>query len=129
MMVALYCKVITEIPHYMRLTELSTMKNSTTCFLALIFLLLLGVLAYAAEPADGIETKVVRVFTTKKTGYYHKPWKSPDFSEVRASGFFFKDDRNFPGRRGLILTNAHAASMAESIKISNGREQRRYEVK
>lgn len=76
-----------------------------------------------------IETQVLRIFAVKNASYYHKPWKSPDFSEVRASGFFFSDEKNFPEKRGLILTNAHAVSMAQSIKISNGREKRRYSVK
>ncbi|MFH1117812.1 MAG: trypsin-like peptidase domain-containing protein [Pseudomonadota bacterium] len=75
-----------------------------------------------------IETQVLRVFATKRSGYYHKPWKSPDFVHVKGSGFFFRDDGIFPGKRGLILTNAHAVSMAQSIKVSNGREKRRYEV-
>lgn len=75
-----------------------------------------------------IETQVLRVFAVKNASYYHKPWKSPDFSEVRGSGFFFKDEKNFPGKKGLIITNAHAVSMAQSIKVSNGREKRRYAV-
>jgi S1-C subfamily serine protease len=75
-----------------------------------------------------IETQVLRVFAVKNASYYHKPWKSPDFSEVRGSGFFFKDEKNFPGKNGLIITNAHAVSMAQSIKVSNGREKRRYVV-
>lgn len=83
----------------------------------------------AAQPIASIETQVLRVFSTKKSSYYHKPWKSPDFNQVKASGFFFKDEKNFPGEKGLILTNAHAVSMAQSIKVSNGREKRRYEVK
>ncbi len=76
-----------------------------------------------------IETQVLRVFAVKNASYYHKPWKSPDFTEVRGSGFFFKDEENFPGKEGMIITNAHAVSMAQSIKVSNGREKRRYEVK
>ncbi len=76
-----------------------------------------------------IETQVLRLFATKNSGYYHKPWKSPDFSNLKASGFFFKDDKSFPDKEGLILTNAHAVSMAQSIKVSNGREKRRYDVK
>ena len=75
-----------------------------------------------------IEAQVLRVFCTKNSAYYHKPWKSPDFTNVRASGFFFQDETNFPGRKGLILTNAHAVMMAQSILVSNGREKRRYEV-
>lgn len=76
-----------------------------------------------------IETQVLRIFAAKRSGYYHKPWKSPDFSHVKGSGFFFQDERCFPNRKGLILTNAHAVSQAESIKVSNGREKRRYKVK
>jgi S1-C subfamily serine protease len=71
---------------------------------------------------------VVRILATKKSGYYHKPWKSPNFDTGSASGFFFEDEKNFPGMKGLILTNAHAVSMAQSIKISNGREKRRYKA-
>ncbi|MGA8832450.1 MAG: hypothetical protein WB554_12650, partial [Desulfomonilaceae bacterium] len=57
----------------------------------------------SAEPIDpAIETKVLRVFITKKAPYYHKPWKSPDFTNIKASAFFFKDDKLFPGRKGLI---------------------------
>lgn len=76
-----------------------------------------------------IETQVVRVLATNKAGYYHKPWKSPNFTTTQASGFFFKDERNFPGREGLILTNAHAVSQAQSIKVSNGVEKRHYDAK
>jgi S1-C subfamily serine protease len=87
--------------------------------------------AWCADHANNsiIETQVLRIFATKRSGYYHKPWKSPDFSSVKASGFFFKDDRIFPGERGLILTNAHAVSQAQIIKVSNGREKRRYDVR
>jgi S1-C subfamily serine protease len=98
------------------------------CFSLLIFLLV-GSYCYAAKLNAGIETQVVRVLSTKKSGYYHKPWKSPNFDTVAASGFFFEDEKNFPGMKGLILTNAHAVAMAQSIKISNGREKRRYKVK
>jgi S1-C subfamily serine protease len=83
----------------------------------------------AAQFNSAIETQVLRIFTTKNSAYYHKPWKSPDFTNVKASGFFFKDEKDFPGQEGLILTNAHAVSMAQSIKVSNGREKRRYDVK
>jgi len=85
--------------------------------------------AYCLQGNSLIETQVLRVFAVKKSGYYHKPWKTPDFVEVKASGFFFKDDKCFPGKKGLILTNAHAAALAQSIKVSNGREKRRYTVK
>lgn len=84
-----------------------------------------------ATPTDNnsIETKVLRVFAVKKSPYYHKPWKSPDFTQVKGSGFFFSDEKNFPGRKGLILTNAHTVSMSESVQISNGKEKRRYEAR
>lgn len=82
-----------------------------------------------AQFNSAIETQVLRVFSTKNSAYYHKPWKSPDFTNVKGSGFFFQDEKNFPGQEGLILTNAHAVSMAQSIKVSNGREKRRYDVK
>ena len=75
-----------------------------------------------------IETRVVRVFATRKSNYYHKPWKSPDFSSIRASGFFFKDEKHFPGEKGLILTNAHVVSMGQRIMVSSGKEKRRYLV-
>jgi S1-C subfamily serine protease len=89
----------------------------------------LGFVCYAEYPNSRIDTLVVRVLATKKSGYYHKPWKSPNFDTVAASGFFFEDEKNFPGMKGLILTNAHAIAMAQSIKVSNGREKRRYTVK
>ncbi len=96
-----------------------------------LVLVLLPVESYCSEERalPVIETQVLRLFTTKNSGYYHKPWKSPDFTNLKASGFFFKDDKNFPDKEGLILTNAHAVSMAQSIKVSNGREKRRYDVK
>jgi len=71
----------------------------------------------------------LRIFTSKNSGYYHKPWKTPDFSHIKGSGFFFRDEANFPGKEGLILTNAHTVSLAQSIRVSNGREKRQYEVK
>jgi S1-C subfamily serine protease len=83
----------------------------------------------AGESGAAIETQVLRIFSTKMSGYYHKPWKAPDFNQLKASGFFFRDDKLFPGKRGLIFTNAHAVSMAQDIKVSNGREKRRYDVK
>ena len=99
-------------------------------FLALaLTILLVSLPAQGVRANSDIETKVVRVNATKIAGYYHKPWKSPNFVTVRGSGFFFKDEKDFPNVRGLILTNAHAVSMAESIKISNGREKRRYGAK
>src|SRR5271157_982610 len=97
----------------------------------LLVLVLLPFESYGREEGTlpTIETQVLRLFATKNSGYYHKPWKSPDFTNLKASGFFFKDDKNFPDKEGLILTNAHAVSMAQSIKVSNGREKRRYDVK
>ncbi|MBI5249847.1 MAG: hypothetical protein HY912_10155, partial [Desulfomonile tiedjei] len=50
-----------------------------------------------------IETQVLRIFAVKNASYYHKPWKSPDFSEVRGSGFFFRNDKHFPGKQGMII--------------------------
>jgi S1-C subfamily serine protease len=84
--------------------------------------------APAHATINDVETKVLRIFAIKRSGYYHKPWKSPDFSNTRASGFFFKDEKSFPGEKGLILTNAHAVSQSQSIKVSNGKEKRRYPV-
>jgi S1-C subfamily serine protease len=91
-------------------------------------LLLLNDACPSDQPDSLIETQVLRLLATKYSGYYHKPWKSPDFTTVKGSAFFFKDDENFPGLRGLILTNAHAVSMAQSIRVSNGREKRQYSV-
>ncbi len=104
------------------------MKRCIIALLHVCVLVLFGSLCQA-EPAQSIiETQVLRVFSAKNSAYYHKPWKSPDFTNIRASGFFFQDEKNFPGRKGLILTNAHAVMMAQSIRVSNGREKRRYEV-
>lgn len=105
------------------------MKLQTMVWLLILVLCPAGVLGEARMSNSGIETQVVRVLATTLSNYYHKPWKTPDFSTIRGSGFFFTDEANFPGIRGLILTNAHAVSMAQSIKISNGREKRRYRVK
>ena len=100
----------------------------TICFSLPVFLLI-GSFCYAGMLTAGIDTKVVRVLATNKSSYYHKPWKSPNFDTVAASGFFFEDNENFPGMKGLILTNAHAVAMSQSIKVSNGREKRRYKVR
>jgi S1-C subfamily serine protease len=105
------------------------MNARFTALCVFLFLSLMATVACAETPVPGIDTQVLRIFTTKQSSYYHKPWKSPDFSRLKGSGFFFKDEKNFPGRKGLILTNAHAVSMAESIKVSNGREKQRYNVK
>jgi S1-C subfamily serine protease len=105
------------------------MTYRVVCSATLLILVLLVSIALGSENDPGIETKVVRVFSTKASAYYHKPWKSPNFNDVKASGFFFEPEGNFSGMAGLILTNAHAVSMAESIKVSNGREKRRYDVK
>ena len=106
--------------------------HTKSIVMALLLIVLAPPLAsycHAEGPAAAIETQVLRIFATKNSGYYHKPWKSPDFASLKASGFFFKAEKTFPGQKGLILTNAHAVSMAQSIKVSNGREKRRYEVK
>ncbi|UCE82973.1 MAG: trypsin-like peptidase domain-containing protein [Deltaproteobacteria bacterium] len=105
------------------------MKHRMVFCLSLLIFLLFGPLCYGGPPETGIDTQVVRILATKKSGYYHKPWKSPNFDYVAASGFFFEDEENFPNKKGLILTNAHAVALAQSIKVSNGREKRRYEVK
>ena len=105
------------------------MNYRTSIFsFTLIFFQLISI-SYGGQAGSAIDTQVVRVLATKKEAYYHKPWKSPNFETVAASGFFFKDSKDFPGMKGLILTNAHVVAMAQSIKISNGREKRRYEVK
>jgi S1-C subfamily serine protease len=105
------------------------MKYRTFILLfSLIFFQSISV-SYGAQATSAIDTQVVRILATKNEAYYHKPWKSPNFNTVAASGFFFKDKKNFLGMKGLILTNAHVVAMAQSIKISNGREKKRYEVK
>ena len=105
------------------------MKYRTISILLTLVFFLLGSFCYARQPNSRIDTQVVRILATNKSGYYHKPWKSPNFETASASGFFFEDEKNFPEMKGLILTNAHAVSMAQSIKISNGREKRRYKAK
>ncbi len=104
------------------------MKRCLLLIVPILVITCLGGAVWSEQPNAKIETQVLRVFATKRSGYYHKPWKSPDFRHVKGSGFFFRDEKLFPGRHGLILTNAHAVSMAQSIKVSNGREKRRYEV-
>ncbi|MBI5569359.1 MAG: trypsin-like peptidase domain-containing protein [Desulfomonile tiedjei] len=95
----------------------------------LVLVLQCGLACAAGNDFSTIETQVLRVFAVKKSPYYHKPWKSPDFTRAQGSAFFFKDDKNFPRQEGLILTNAHAVSMGQSFKVSNGREKREYNVK
>ncbi len=104
-------------------------KLSFVTLICLLFEIMLLPCLGAESDNNSIETKVLRVFAVKKSPYYHKPWKSPDFSQVKGSGFFFRDEKNFPNRKGLILTNAHTVSMSESVQISNGKEKRRYEAK
>ena len=98
------------------------------CYFVLV-LLQLEPLCYGGQLDADIDIQVVAVFATKDSGLYHKPWRSPNFMTVRGSGFFFEDDKTFPGMKGLILTNAHAVAMAQSIKVSNGREKRRYKAR
>ena len=105
------------------------MKYRTNIFLFILIFFQPTYVCYGGQANSAIDTQVVRVLATKKEAYYHKPWKSPNFETVAASGFFFKDKKDFPGTKGLILTNAHVVAMAQSIKISNGREKRRYQVK
>lgn len=105
------------------------MKPFVAIFFAVVVSINTGAICWGNAQNALIETQVLRIFATKKAGYYHKPWKTPDFANLKASGFFFKDEKTFPNGRGLILTNAHAVSQAQSIKVSNGREKRRYPVK
>jgi len=105
------------------------MKHFFTILPILFLIVPLGGVAGGEGSGSTIETQVLQVFATTNSGYYHKPWKTPDFSNVKASGFFFRDEKIFPGREGLILTNAHAVSQAQSIRVSNGREKRQYNVK
>ena len=83
----------------------------------------------AGQKSAKIDVQVVAVFANKTRSSYFKPWRSPTFPTVRGSGFFFREEKSFPGLKGLILTNAHVVSMAPSIKVSNGREKRRYSVR
>ncbi|MEJ2363106.1 MAG: hypothetical protein P8017_00225, partial [Deltaproteobacteria bacterium] len=101
------------------------MNYRTNIFLFTLIFFQLTSISYGGQTNSAIDTQVVRVLATKKEAYYHKPWKSPNFETVAASGFFFKDSKDFPRMKGLILTNAHVVAMAQSIKISNGREKRR----
>ncbi|MCG6983272.1 MAG: trypsin-like peptidase domain-containing protein [Deltaproteobacteria bacterium] len=105
------------------------MKYRTYILLVILIFFQSISVSYGGPPTSAIDAQVVRILATNKEPYYHKPWKSPNFETVAASGFFFKDKENFSGMKGLILTNAHAVAMAQSIRISNGREKRRYEVK
>jgi S1-C subfamily serine protease len=109
--------------------ELVRMKYLMILCISLFNFFQPGAFCYAGKLKAEIDSQVVRVLATKKSPYYHKPWKSPNFDTVAASGFFFEDKDNFPGMEGLILTNAHAVAMAQSIKVSNGREKRRYRAK
>jgi S1-C subfamily serine protease len=104
------------------------MRRSGVFLLPALVVLQWVCVCLADEPNALIETQVLRIFSAKRSGYYHKPWKSPDFQDIKASGFFFKDEKVFPGRTGLILTNAHAVSQAQRIKVSNGREKRQYQA-
>lgn len=106
-----------------------SMKCRLVVTLQVVLLLICGGISRGEQLNSIIETQVLRVFATKRSGYYHKPWKSPDFRHVKGSAFFFSDERLYPGGKGLILTNAHAVSQAQSIKVSNGKEKRRYQVK
>jgi S1-C subfamily serine protease len=124
------------IPHEKRRLEslLQSREYERMRFYCLVSTIMLisvqATIAWCAQYSNSvIETQVLRIFTSSRSGYYHKPWKSPDFLSIKASGFFFKDDALFPGKRGLILTNAHAVSQGQSFKVSNGREKRRYRVK
>jgi len=105
------------------------MKLGRISILCCLLLLLSGGVSWSSQLNSIIETQVLRILATKYSGYYHKPWKTPDFNTVKGSAFFFRDEKNFPGMTGLILTNAHAVSMAQSIKVSNGREKRQYTVR
>lgn len=115
---------------YKMSVSVSYLRLMGSIFVSCILIIMLSQPSWGADTDNNsIECKVLRVFSVKKSPYYHKPWKSPDFSQVKGSGFFFRDDRNFPNRKGLILTNAHTVSMSESVQVSNGKEKRRYEAK
>jgi S1-C subfamily serine protease len=96
--------------------------------LSLLLMFQLFSLSHARTADDRIDTQVVAVYVTRKSNVYDKPWKSPNFTPSRGTGFFFEDKEIFPGEKGLILTNAHVAGMAQNIEVSNGREKRRYKV-
>lgn len=105
------------------------MKNRLFYLIPLLIIFLFVAQVRGGQSGASIESQVLRVMATKNASYYHKPWKSPDFNTSRGSGFFFTDEKSFPGRKGLILTNAHVVSMAQSIRVSNGREKLRYNVR
>lgn len=96
--------------------------------LCVLLLCRLSSSSHASRGDARIEAQVVAVYVTKKSNAHDKPWKSPNFTASRGTGFFFEDKEVFPDEKGLILTNAHVAGMAESIEVSNGREKRRYQV-
>jgi S1-C subfamily serine protease len=104
------------------------MRSVSICLLTL-FVVSQSAMSLEAQTCPNIETQVLRIYCTRDAPYYHKPWKSPDFAGSRGTGFFFKDEKNFPGQDGLILTNAHAVSMAQTIKASNGKEKNQYNVR
>jgi S1-C subfamily serine protease len=80
------------------------------------------------ESKPVFDTQIVAVFSTQLVLNHGKPWSSPGFRSVRGSGFFFKDENNYPDHRGLILTNAHVTAMASKLGVSSGKEKRRYRV-
>lgn len=104
------------------------MKYWTVLCLLLCNLSEFAIFAYGNEQNERIDVQVVAVFATRPSSNHHKPWASPNFESVRGSGFFFEDEANFAGEKGLILTNAHVVAMASTIMISNGLEKRRYNV-
>ena len=78
------------------------MKYRFILFSVLILSFQIASLCPADQQVASIETQVLRVLTPKNSGYYHKPLKSPDFTNVKGSAFFFHDERKdiAPGGAG-----------------------------
>ena len=63
------------------------MNYRTNIFLFTLIFFQLTSISLGGQANAAIDTQVVRVLATKKEAYYHKPWKSPNFETVAASGF------------------------------------------
>ena len=62
------------------------MKYKTIVGSLLLTFFQLFSLCYGKQSNSRIDTQVVRILATNKSGYYHKPWKSPNFDTASASG-------------------------------------------
>jgi S1-C subfamily serine protease len=101
-------------------------KINLTAFCWLSALFLVGMPVHAQQSDNAIETQVLCIRATRTSPDYIKPWKSPQFPTSLGTGFLFKDEKNFPNGEGLILTDAHVVNMAQTVRVSNGRENRQY---